>query len=103
MVKDILLLNINSHSKSCGIGLVVPLLGQPIKAKSFIDIRPMVMMWFNYPLSEDKINLPVNINVFKEKIIMNAVSSRKELERSFNHFLLKKNNDHPSSEYQIYV
>jgi hypothetical protein len=103
MVKDILLLNINSHSKSCGIGLVVPLLGQPIKAKSFIDIRPMVMMWFNYPLSEDKINLPVNINVFKEKIIMKAVSSRKELERSFNHFLLKKNNDHPSSEYQIYV
>jgi hypothetical protein len=103
MVKDILLLNINSHSKSCGIGLVVPLLDQPIKAKSFIDIRPMVMMWFNYPLSEDKINLPVNINVFKEKIIMKAVSSRKELERSFNHFLLKKNNDHPSSEYQIYV
>jgi hypothetical protein len=103
MVKDILLLNINSHSKSCGIGLVVPLLGQPIKAKSFIDIRPMVMMWFNYPLSEDKINLPVNINVFKEKIIMKAVSSRKELERSFNHFLLKKNNDHPSSEHQIYV
>jgi hypothetical protein len=103
MVKDILLLNINSHSKSCGIGLVVPLLGQPIKAKSFIDIRPMVMMWFNYPLSEDKINLPVNINVFKEKIIMKAVGSRKELERSFNHFLLKKNNDHPSSEHQIYV
>lgn len=103
MVKDVLLLNINSHSKSCGIGLVVPLLDQPIKAKSFIDIRPMVMMWFNYPLSEDKINLPVNINVFKEKIIMKAVSSRKELERSFNHFLLKKNNDHPSSEYQIYV
>ena len=103
MVKDILLLNINSHSKSCGIGLVVPLLDQPIKAKSFIDIRPMVMMWFNYPVSEDKINLPVNINVFKEKIIMKAVSSRKELERSFNHFLLKKNNDHPSSEYQIYV
>lgn len=103
MVKDILLLNINSHSKSCGIGLVVPLLGQPIKAKSFIDIRPMVMMWFNYPLSEDKINLPVNINVFKEKIIMKAVSSRKELGRSFNHFLLKKNNDHPSSEHQIYV
>jgi hypothetical protein len=103
MVKDILLLNINSHSKSCGIGLVVPLLDQPIKAKSFIDIRPMVMMWFNYPLSEDKINLPVNINVFKEKIIMKAVGSRKELERSFNHFLLKKNNDHPSSEYQIYV
>jgi hypothetical protein len=103
MVKDILLLNINSHSKSCGIGLVVPLLDQPIKAKSFIDIRPMVMMWFNYPLSEDKINLPVNINVFKEKIIMKAVSSRKELERSFNHFLLKKNNDHPSSEHQIYV
>jgi hypothetical protein len=103
MVKDILLLNIDSHSKSCGIGLVVPLLDQPIKAKSFIDIRPMVMMWFNYPLSEDKINLPVNINVFKEKIIMKAVGSRKELERSFNHFLLKKNNDHPSSEYQIYV
>jgi hypothetical protein len=103
MVKDVLLLNINSHSKSCGIGLVVPLLDQPIKAKSFIDIRPMVMMWFNYPLSEDKINLPVNINVFKEKIIMKAVGSRKELERSFNHFLLKKNNDHPSSEYQIYV
>lgn len=103
MVKDVLLLNINSHSKSCGIGLVVPLLDQPIKAKSFIDIRPMVMMWFNYPLSEDKINLPVNINVFKEKIIMKAVSSRKELERSFNHFLLKKNNDHPSSEHQIYV
>ena len=103
MVKDVLLLNINSHSKSCGIGLVVPLLDQPIKAKSFIDIRPMVMMWFNYPLSEDKINLPLNINVFKEKIIMKAVSSRKELERSFNHFLLKKNNDHPSSEYQIYV
>ena len=103
MVKDILVLNINSHSKSCGIGLVVPLLDQPIKAKSFIDIRPMVMMWFNYPLSEDKINLPVNINVFKEKIIMKAVSIRKELERSFNHFLLKKNNDHPSSEYQIYV
>ena len=103
MVKDILLLNIDSHSKSCGIGLVVPLLDQPIKAKSFIDIRPMVMMWFNYPLSEDKINLPVNINVFKEKIIMKAVSSRKELERSFNHFLLKKNNDHPSSEHQIYV
>jgi hypothetical protein len=99
MVKDILLLNINSHSKSCGIGLVVPLLDQPIKAKSFIDIRPMVMMWFNYPLSEDKINLPVNINVFKEKIIMKAVSSRKELERSFNHFLLKKNNDHSSSEH----
>jgi hypothetical protein len=47
--------------------------------------------------------LPVNINVFKEKIIMKAVSIRKELERSFNHFLLKKNNDHPSSEYQIYV
>jgi Fe-S cluster biosynthesis and repair protein YggX len=47
--------------------------------------------------------LPVNINVFKEKIIMKAVSSRKELERSFNHFLLKKNNDHPSSEHQIYV
>jgi len=103
MVKDILLLNINSHSKSCGIGLVVPLLDQPIKAKSFIDIRPMVMMWFNYPPSEDKINLPVNINVFKEKIIMKAVSIRKELERSFNHFLLKKNNDHPSSEHQIYV
>lgn len=103
MVKDVLLLNINSHSKSCGIGLVVPLLDQPIKAKSFIDIRPMVMMWFNYPLSEDKINLPVNINVFKEKIIMKAVSSRKELERSFNHFLLKKNNDHLSSEHQIYV
>jgi hypothetical protein len=103
MVKDVLLLNINSHSKSCGIGLVVPLLDQPIKAKSFIDIRPMVMMWFNYPLSEDKINLPVNINVFKEKVIMKAVSSRKELERSFNHFLLKKNNDHPSSEHQIYV
>ena len=55
MVKDILLLNINCHSKSCGIGFVVPLLDQPIKAKSFIDIRPMVMMWFNYPLSEDKI------------------------------------------------
>lgn len=103
MVKDVLLLNINSHSKSCGIGLVVPLLDQPIKAKSFIDIRPMVMMWFNYPLSEDKINLPVNINVFKEKIIMKAVSIRKELERSFNHFLLKKNNDHSSSEHQIYV
>jgi hypothetical protein len=99
MFKDILLLHINSHIKSCGIGLVVPLLDQPIKAKSFIDIRPMVMMWFNYPLSEDKINLPVNINVFKEKIIMKAVSIRKELERSFNHFLLKKNNDHSSSEH----
>ena len=34
---------------------------------------------------------------------MKAVSSRKELERSFNHFLLKKNNDHSSSEHQIYV
>ncbi len=50
-----------------------------------------------------KLNLSVNINVLKEKIIMKAVSSRKELGRSFNRFLLKKNNDFPSSEHQIYV
>ena len=34
---------------------------------------------------------------------MKAVSSRKELGRTFNHFLLKENNDFLSSEYQIYV
>jgi len=34
---------------------------------------------------------------------MKAVSSRKELGRTFNHFLLKKNNGRPSSEQQIYV
>ena len=55
MPKIFLLLSVYVRTLSYVICFVVSLTDQRIKAKSFIDIRPMVMMWFNYPLSEDKI------------------------------------------------
>ena len=67
MVKNILLLSIYSLSKSCGISFVVSLLDQPIKPKSFIDIRPAVMMWFNYPIGEDKIKFVSKHKCFKRE------------------------------------
>jgi hypothetical protein len=53
--KIFLLLSIYARTLSYVICFFVSLPDQRIKPKSSIDIRPAVMMWFNYPPGEDKI------------------------------------------------